>query len=111
MSYNYENAFDKVCKELRRLRIIIREQEQEIEDLRSIMESGDYFDKTNAVNLEEIAHNREDWEFFDSEDYGYDGTEIYKNNKTNKYYMIEWTRVRHYDKAVEIDAETGRVKV
>lgn len=121
MSYDYENAYDEAKKELRRLRTIIGMKEQEakelrselekVEDLRDSIESGGgYFDITNAVNLEEIAHNSEDWEFVDSEDYGYDGTEIYKNNKTNKYFMIEWTRVRHYDKAVEIDAETGRVK-
>ena len=123
MSYDYENAYDEAKKELRRLRTIIGMKEQEakelrselekVEDLRDSIKSSMYFDKDNAIDLKELGYSRinEDWEFVDSEDYGYDGTEIYKNNKTNKHYMIEWTRIRHYDKAVEIDAETGRVKV
>ena len=109
MSYNYEQAHDNSLNECRTLRKIIREQEQEIKELRSEMESGEYFDKTNAVDLSEIGFNREDWEFVTSEDYGYDGTETYQDKRTGKNYMIEWTRVRHYDKAVELNSE-GRVK-
>tara|TARA_R100000329_G_scaffold111020_1_gene91112 strand:- start:237 stop:563 length:327 start_codon:yes stop_codon:yes gene_type:complete len=105
------NAFYKELQDklIRDMETKIKEQEQEIRDLKEEQESGDYFDKDIAVDMSEMFSSRENYEFVDSEDYGYDGTETYEDKRTGKLWMIEWTRVRHYDKAVEIDRETGEV--
>ena len=59
----------------------------------------------NTVNLFELGFidcGEHSWEFIDSKDFGDEGSERWKDPKTDKTYEIEWTRVRHIKEAVEL---------
>tara|TARA_R110000824_G_scaffold229112_1_gene416795 strand:- start:6870 stop:7082 length:213 start_codon:yes stop_codon:yes gene_type:complete len=59
-----------------------------------------------TVNLDKLGFmdcGANSWDFIDFDDIdGGNGTETWRDPKTNKYYEIQWERVRHITEAKEV---------
>ena len=93
---------------IKHLEGLLKAQGEEVKELHSWKDSmvNDDPSQSTTVNLDELGFmdcGANSWEFIDFDDIdGGNGTETWRDPKTNKYYEIQWERVRHITEAKEV---------